>query len=452
MFAGVLTLFAQQGAIIEEDYLPTGARVANAVVAYVSYIGKMLWPSGLAVFYPHPLDGLPIWQVAGAALALVLITALAFWQARRRPYFIVGWLWFLGTLVPVIGLIQAGNQAMADRFTYVPLIGLFMGLTWGILDLATGVNRPASWPAKLGLAIPGCFVLFLLTACSWVQVGYWRDSVTLWEHTLQVTEKNAVAHNNLGVALWKSEKYQEALGHFEEAFRIQPKYGNAKHNLEVAHFELGIMLRGQGKWQEAEDHFYQATLINPDNDAAFEQRGIVFGFLDKWQDALESFKHAVNLMPGLAQYRADLALSFEERGQSEAAQLQYREALRLDPAWPERARQVAWTLATHPDPARRDGGRALQLARQICQAIPIPSAEVFDALAAAYAESGQYAEAVGAAQAAFNLASHAQRQSLDMAQGTELADQVRARLRLYEKGRPYREKESAPEPNAAEVD
>src|SRR5205807_3082655 len=179
-------------------------------------------------------------------------------------------------------------------------------------------------------------------------------SITLWEHTLDVTTNNAVAHNNLGVALWDDDRRDEALIHFAQAHRLQPNYANARHNLEVSHYGQGLQMRRNKEWRGAEHHFLQVAQINPGNAFAFNQRGIILGILERWQDSSENFKQAVNLEPQQAQYRADLALSFQELGQIEAAQLQYWEVLRLELGWPNAARRAAWTLATHPNRQFRD--------------------------------------------------------------------------------------------------
>jgi len=424
--SGVITLLAQGQAVIEWDYLPFSARVANALVAYVQYLGMAMWPAGLAVFYPHPLDGFTAGKVIVCGLVIVLISAGVCAQARSRPYLIVGWLWYLGTLVPVIGLVQVGNQALADRFTYVPLIGLCLMIAWGMADV---VQRwPRLKPALVGFS--GAWI-GALAICSWNQAGYWHDSLALWEHTIAVTRANPVAHNNLGVALWMGQRSKEALSHFAEAYRLQPNYGNAKHNLEVAHMELGTQMRQQGQWQEAERHFLEAMLLDPGNAFTFDQRGFVLGILKQWGESSECFKQAVNLEPHNAQYRGDLALSFREQGHFEAADLQYREVLRLDPQWPKTTRRMAWTMATHPDSERRDGEKAIQLARQLNQSAPQARPENLDVLAAAYAEAGRFSEAIETAQAAMKLAVSMNRPCH--------AKALAMRCTKYERRQPWRE-------------
>jgi len=216
-------------------------RIANALVSYASYIGKMFWPRHLAVIYPHP-TWLPWWQWTGALILLVGISLLVFWPFRHRRYFTVGWLWFLGTLVPVIGLIQVGDQALADRYTYIPLIGLFIMISWGIADLMKRI--PYRKPA---LALLGALLLSALSICTWRQVGYWRNSFSLFNHALAVTQNNYIAHNNLASALKfearklerkgnspeAKKKIEEAVQHWKKAIQIYPPYSYALENLSI---------------------------------------------------------------------------------------------------------------------------------------------------------------------------------------------------------------------------
>lgn len=222
----VLTVIAQhKGETIKSlQHFDIPLRIANALVAYVSYIGKMFWPTRLAVIYPHP-TALPWWQWTGALILLVGISFLVFWSFRRRRYLAVGWLWYLGTLVPVIGLIQVGDQALADRYTYIPLIGLFIMISWAITDMT------ASMPyRKPILAIVGVLILSLLSMCTWRQVGHWRNSDSLFSHALSVTQNNYIAHNNLG-AVYKKENPDEAIRHWKKALDIYPGYSYAIKNI-----------------------------------------------------------------------------------------------------------------------------------------------------------------------------------------------------------------------------
>ncbi len=250
--SSVMTFLAQQsgGALRSLNVVPLTVRVSNAIVSYVSYIGKMIWPRKLAVLYPHP-GMLPGWQVAGACLLLVFISFLAVRNVRRYPYFAVGWFWYVGTLVPVIGLVQVGEQALADRYTYVPLIGLFIIIAWTVPDLL------ARWRYRnAGLATIAALLLLILMATTRSQVKYWANSTMLFEHALDVTADNHVAHNHLGLLLLKEGRVNEAFIRFSEAVRIKPEYAYAHNN-------LGLVLKEEGSLEKAICHFREALRINP---------------------------------------------------------------------------------------------------------------------------------------------------------------------------------------------
>ena len=248
----IVTLFAQQsgGAVCSFSAFPINIRIANALVSYVGYIVKMLWPHQLAVLYPHP-GMLPWIQVIGACLLLVFISMLAVMALKRYPWLIVGWVWYIVTLVPVIGLVQVGSQAMADRYTYVPLIGIFIMIAFGVPELLSGWRY-----RKIGLSTMAVACLLVLMATTWFQVRYWANSVTLFERALAVTENNYVLHSNLGVTLFSKGKVDEAIGHFHDAMRINPRYAKAHNN-------LGTALIHKGKVKKAIAHFREALRIRP---------------------------------------------------------------------------------------------------------------------------------------------------------------------------------------------
>lgn len=228
--SGIVTVVAQYkgGAVRSLNLLPLDVRIANALVSYVGYIGKMIWPQHLAIFYPHP-GALPTWQVVGAGLLLLSLSIILLRAAGRFPYLGVGWLWYLGTLVPVIGLVQVGDQAMADRYTYVPLIGLFVLIAWGIPDLM------ARWRYRqIALTISAVIVVFCCTVSTWSHVKHWRNGTALFTHAVNVTADNALAHDGLGFALARQGRLDEAIAHYSEALRIKPGYAKARYNLEHA--------------------------------------------------------------------------------------------------------------------------------------------------------------------------------------------------------------------------
>jgi Tfp pilus assembly protein PilF len=254
--ASLVTFYSQQSwdwAAVKTMYqFPLTSRFANALVSYVSYIGKMFWPANLAVLYPHPGSSIPPWQIVGAVLVLTCISIAVIRGAHRYPYLVVGWFWYLGTLVPVIGLVQAGDQAMADRFTYVPLIGLCIMVVWGVPDLVAkrrSLNRI--------LPVTAVLLLSVLAVCSWFQLKHWRNSITLFEHTLKVTNDNYLIHNNLGSVLYKQGKTDKALRHYLKSLEIQP-------NSAEVHYNIGQILSLQGRLEEAIPHYVAALRVKPD--------------------------------------------------------------------------------------------------------------------------------------------------------------------------------------------
>jgi len=349
----IVTYLAQQrGGAMKQ--LPIGNRIENALVSYTSYIRKMFWPSDLAVFYPHPGDTLLLWQVAGAGLVLACITAWVIRAAPKRPYLVVGWLWYLGTLVPVIGLIQVGEQAMADRYTYIPLIGLFIMVAWGIPELVSGWRYQSAL-----LIIAPAILLPILMISARLQVGYWHNSVTLFEQALRVTSSdNSMAHNNLGVALSDQGKLKEAAAHYAEALRINRDYADAHNNLGTiftnqgrlkeavvhytkalrikpdfakAHYNLGKALFNQGKLKEAEVHYTEALRIKPDLAEAHTGLGITLANQGGFKEAVAHFIEALRIKPDYANAHTNLGIALAKQGRLKEAAVHHAEALRIEP-------------------------------------------------------------------------------------------------------------------------
>jgi Flp pilus assembly protein TadD len=300
------------------DVLPLQVRLANALVAYMSYIGKMIWPVHLAVFYPHP--GMPpLWQAAGAGLLLLCVSVVVIRAARRSGYLAVGWLWYLGTLVPVLGLVQVGSQAMADRYTYVPLIGLFIVVAWGVADLA------ARWRyRRLVLATSAGVVLLALTACTWLQVGHWRHGISLFEHTLDVTANNYLAHLNLGVVLGKQGSLKEATEHFSRGLKIKP-------NMGALHTNMGLALYKQGRLEEAIDYLSRALQIKPHSAEAHNNIGLALAKQGRLDEAINHFSRALQIKPDDSEARYNLGLALGQQGKPEQALSHYSKTLQMEP-------------------------------------------------------------------------------------------------------------------------
>jgi Tfp pilus assembly protein PilF len=321
--SSALTFFAQQqgGAVRSLEVFPIETRISNVLVSYVSYIGKMLWPYRLALPYPYP-EMLPMWQVAGASLFLVSVSILVIHYGKRHSYLRVGWLWYLGTLVPVIGLVQIGSQAMADRYTYIPLIGLFIMMVWGIPDILAG------WRYRRVLFVISAAVLFLsFIMITRDQVRHWCNSITLFKHTLNVTTNNFTAYCQLGLALSGQGRFQEAIPILSVALQLRPSHPETYNHLGVisaqegktqeasayfskalrikadyaeAHSNLGAVLLQQGKIQEAIEHFTEAVRINPNFPVAHFFLGFAYLLIGDQNSALEEYKILVQINPNLA--------------------------------------------------------------------------------------------------------------------------------------------------------
>jgi len=309
----------QGGHIRSFEIYPLWTRIGNALVAYATYIGKMAWPQGLAVLYPHPGNTLPAWQMIGAGLFLMGISILVFRWTPRRPYLGVGWLWYLGTLFPVIGLLQAGLQSMADRYTYVPIIGLFIIIAWGISDLAIKWNIP-----RKVLNVSAVILLLILMVGTWLQVNHWRNSITLFEHTTAVTSNNYLAHHNLGSAYHKKERLGDAIREYKRGLAIKPDYFYSR-------MALGSAYETQGHLNEAIREYQKALILRPKNFIPYFALGSVFHKKGRLNDAIREYQRAVNIKPNFALAHHKLGTAYQEQGNLDEAIREYQRALSLSP-------------------------------------------------------------------------------------------------------------------------
>jgi tetratricopeptide (TPR) repeat protein len=322
--SSVVTFIVQErgGAVKLLEMYSIQTRIINALVAYIEYIVNMIWPVKLAVLYPHPGNSLPLWKGVVAGLALVLITILVIRKARKIPYITVGWFWYAVTLIPVIGIVQVGSQAMADRYTYITLIGLFVIIAWGANDLLS------KWLyRKICLGTLAAVILPVLIVLTWKQVQYWENGITLYKHTLKHTSNNYVIHNNLGIALREQDRTEEAVEHYLQALRSNPDYADVHNNLGLAYGELG-------KYKEAIESCKQAIRINPDAETHYNL-GVVYGGSGKYEEAIESYKQAVRIDPDYALAHYNLGNAYYESGMHKEALESYKQAVRIDPdyAW-----------------------------------------------------------------------------------------------------------------------
>jgi len=322
--SSVATFLAQQhgGAVRSLQTLPLTARVANAGVAYVSYLAKTLWPQNLAVFYPHAGEDLPVWKFLAAVVLLLAVSAGVLWRLRKSPYLAVGWFWFLGTLVPVIGLVQVGSQAIADRYMYVPLIGLAIMAAWGLTELA-GARRygPPILAAVGGMAV---VVMAVLT---FVQARYWADNVTLFSRAVAVTTDNDVAQFNLGIALKRAGRVDEAEAHFLEATRLRRHYVNALIYLGIIAYDRQDHEKAAAYYEEA----LNGPATHPNYPDAWTNLGVVRYAQGRLDEAVTAYTKSLQLRPGHADTHCNLGVALRARGHLDEAEAAFQEALRLRP-------------------------------------------------------------------------------------------------------------------------
>ncbi len=363
--SAMITVRAQQagGAMRSTEQVSFGVRLANAICAYGMYLWKMVWPARLAPLYPHPGDSLPSWQVAVATIVLIAITVFTI-RFRARRYLLVGWLWFLGTLVPVIGLVQVGDAAMADRYAYIPLIGIFVMIGFSAADFAVQ-SESGFW-----LGVPAAIMLLALAAVAHRQIGYWQSNSDLWLHTLAVTKNNFIAEDNLGGALILDGKEEEAHPHFEAAARINPKDPMSRSNLgtylqthdqmrdAIAEYEeavaltsdpgllaqtyanLGAAHRSLGENEQAQLTFEQSLRFNPNQFNAWLGLGLLAQQQGKLNEAISDLSRSVEVQPS-AQGYLDLGRVFEQAGHPPEALDAYLQAVKLSPDLAEAQQAIA---------------------------------------------------------------------------------------------------------------
>ncbi|MCK4752068.1 MAG: tetratricopeptide repeat protein [Planctomycetes bacterium] len=449
--SSVITFVVQQrtGAVSDISNVGFNFRVSNALVSYISYIAKMFWPVRLAILYPHQVDRLDIWQPMVCFILLVSVTIGVIYLKRR--YLTVGWLWYLGTLVPVIGLVQVGSQAMADRYTYLPLVGLFIMAAWGISEVLS------KWRyRKIALAVSAVLIITAMLICTHKQVRIWANNFTLFGHTLAVTEDNYVIYYNLGHVYQSRGQIDKAIRQYRETIRIMPKHVKAYNNLGVslrlqgkldesiscyrqalmlnpyhtsAYYNLGHSLQLQGKLEEAKLNFRRAIELNPRHTKAYNNLGIILRSQGRVNEAIAYFRDAIAVEPGFVLARQNLGLALATTGQIDEAIEQFQETLRLVPNWWEPFNALAWLWATQPGVG--SANHAVVAAERAAELTNYQNAIVLDTLAAAYAAAGQFEQAIRSGQAAIDLALTIRNE--------KLVHEIGNRLELYKQGKPYLE-------------
>jgi protein O-mannosyl-transferase len=353
----VVTYFAQAhgGTVRTFTDAPLSLRLTNAIVSYAKYLFASFWPVDLAVYYPFPRTGIPAWQLPAAFLLLTALSLFAFISARSRPYVLIGWLWFLGTLVPVIGLMQVGGQAMADRYYYLPSIGLFVAFIFGLADLAT------TWRIGRGpLAAVSVAILLTLASLTAMQVARWRDSITLFTHTLAVTPDNLIIQYGVGHALRKVGRYEEALNHFAAALDIKPDFFDALMG-------MGMLLAEEGRAANAAPYFNRALRVEPDSGKAHMELGLTLINQNKKEAALQEFRAAFRLAPQDSDVRTNLGLILARNGETKQALEHLNEAVRLNPNSAEAHNNLGLVLLAsgHPRESIAHFSAALRLNPQL---------------------------------------------------------------------------------------
>ena len=358
--ASVATFMAQQhgGSVTTVEVLSFGMRGGNALISYCRYLGKLFCPTDLAVFYPHPVHW-PLMEVLLAGGLLLGITVILFVQRRRYPCLLMGWLWYVGTLVPVIGLVQVGEQSLADRYTYVPSLGLLILLVWGLcgmmeevgsrLAARSGIQPGGQLTGRRGqlvLSAAGCAAIALCMVVTRQQLGYWKDSETLFRRALAVTANNYVASNNLGNALGRKGQIDEAIARLQETIRLKPDYAAARN-------DLGAALGMKGKTDEAISQFQEALRLKPDYAEAHNNLGTAFFSQGRINEAITRYREAIRLKPDYAEARNNLGFALLNYHQLDEAIRQYEEALRLKPDYAEARKNLARAQVMENTPPAR---------------------------------------------------------------------------------------------------
>jgi tetratricopeptide (TPR) repeat protein len=451
----VITFIVQKGggAVIALEKIPLGYRIANMFFSYIRYIGKTIWPSRLAVIYPHPHIHPTEATAVICALLLVLLTVLSIDIGRRRKYIAVGWLWYVGTLVPVIGLVQVGTQGIADKYMYLPMAGLLIIASWAVKDFIANRRR-----LKIAAAALAAAVLFCSVILTRVQVRHWQNNITLFEYATKVTEDNSRAETSYGIALAAAGRLDEAVLHLSNAIRTNPT------NPEAINY-LGKVFLNEGKIIEAIERFTELIKIEPDSAEAYYNLGMALGMQGKNDDAIKCFARVIELdakypdidkrmgtallsagkpneaieylqkslqiNPDEAVAYVSISIAYIKLGNYDLAIENWTRAKESEPNIVEALNNPAWVLVTASDVSGEDANNAINFAERACEMTGNREAGILDTLAAAYAAAGEFSEAVETAEKAVSAAKAAGRE--------EMAGAIQKRIELYKAGKRYRQ-------------
>jgi protein O-mannosyl-transferase len=417
----IITFFVQRNghAVSTLAMVSLPYRFCNTLAAYGRYLLNMVWPADLAIIYPLSQNLAWLHRAAAISAAALLVISWLVWRGRRtQPYLPVGWLWYLGTLVPVIGLVQVGEQALADRYTYFPLIGIFIAVTFGVAGLAKRFQIP-----KIILAVAAAVILTACLALTKNQLRYWQDGETLFAHSLAVTQDNETARINLGVALEQKGGQKEALAQYRAAEKMAP-------GLYIVHNNLGNLLDNLGQPEAALAEYRQAVLLNPGLAFLHNGTGVVLTELGRFNEAMDEFTNALRLDPAYAAPHMRLGDALLKQGRAAEGVVQFREALKLDPGNFQNLAFTAHVLAAIENPDVRDGKTALILAAKANVLTGGNQPLVLDVFGMACAETGHFNEAQELAQKAWDLATLAK---------LKKTEPIQQRLQLYKNHQPWRE-------------
>jgi tetratricopeptide (TPR) repeat protein len=448
----IIQLVAARDGILSVNELPMSARFANALISYGTYIVQTFYPAGLAAFYPHAAGAVSLGQAALALAGVVAVSIAAWIYRKERPWIAVGWLWYLVMLLPVIGIIQSGELARADRYTYLPQIGLLIALVWTI---AEGFARTAR--GRVALATVAIAAITGLAVTAHRQTSRWRDTETLWRHALSVTAGNYIAHDNLGRALMMKQRKAEAIVEHRRALEINPRYAIAANN-------AGLLLQDGGQLDEALSYFEQAISADPQYALAHHNLGNALFAAGRIDDAIAHQRRALEILPQFSRAECNLGIAYQRTGRVATAITHYERAIKIDPSFagaygnlgsalvltgrlreamphltralalapdvPTLQNNLAWVLATSTDVELRDGARAVELASKAVAGTSWDDPMCLMTLGAAYAETGHFSDALETARKALSIA--------EARTNRALADTLRGHIRIYEANEPVR--------------